>query len=395
MIYTHHLNQHHSAETTAAAPLMNVDLKGRDESETRESGTAWAMPPVHTASGDSSSLSINVGPTSSLGLLYSPRPAEQLEHPQHHRQQQQHHRDHYEAEVSLVSIIQGDGDDDTADADDEHELDDDHSDDAAAHESNCSVMADPDASFSTSCFRRTTLGTTPTLYPAATTGNSVIDGLARLLLASVYNANSNGCGNSPTTAASSVYRGNAPIPIDAYVRRLWQLLPAAMGDAPWVVTAVLVDRWMRATGSPLTPATAHRLLLGLVLVAVQYVEDVPPPMCVVSRAGGVRVAELATLQMAVLRDLDWRLHVTDDLYLSYAKGLMTFSSSCTLAMSSSASFMSSSPSPSLSMFIQKTQRCSTNSNARHTQQSSSPPSSACVCYGGGATSLGSITKVMT
>ena len=106
------------------------------------------------------------------------------------------------------------------------------------------------------------------------------------------------------------FHGAAPPPISlgAYAERLASHLrpsPLAFAHA-----LELLDRL--AAADPLAspaPDTAHRLLLASVAVAAKLTDDRVRRAEVVARVGGVPAAELAGLELALLRGVGFRAHV--------------------------------------------------------------------------------------
>ena len=106
------------------------------------------------------------------------------------------------------------------------------------------------------------------------------------------------------------FHGAAPPPLSlgAYAERLASHLrpsPLAFAHA-----SLLLDRL--AAADPLAspaPDTAHRLLLAGVAVAAKLTDDRVRRAEVVARVGGVPAAELAGLELALLRGVRFRAHV--------------------------------------------------------------------------------------
>ena len=106
------------------------------------------------------------------------------------------------------------------------------------------------------------------------------------------------------------FHGAAPPPISlgAYAERLAShLRPSPLAFA---LALELLDRLARADSlaSP-APDTAHRLLLAGVDVAAKLTDDRVRRAEVVARVGGVPAAELAGLELALLRGVGFRAHV--------------------------------------------------------------------------------------
>eukprot|EP00760_Papus_ankaliazontas_P026088 PhM_4_TR3005/c2_g1_i7/m.37573 len=156
--------------------------------------------------------------------------------------------------------------------------------------------------------------------------SSVVRNFARLTAKLVSLNQTN---NLYFTVESDPFVGSAPIGIEQYIIRLHKnLYLSSSSSSMWIVAAVYLDRWTKSMKKNITSLNAHRLILGLVLVAWQYIEheaesnNVSLLFDVFACAGGVSVGELVRIQRCVLRDLSWSLYVETTEFKKYENGLL-------------------------------------------------------------------------
>lgn len=104
-----------------------------------------------------------------------------------------------------------------------------------------------------------------------------------------------------------------PIAIDAYLARLQRYCP--MSTAVWLAAAHYIGTLSLPSRSgtpplvPVTPRTAHRLLLATLRVAMKALEDLRYPQARFAGVGGVAEAELRALEISVCYLMDFELQV--------------------------------------------------------------------------------------
>eukprot|EP00760_Papus_ankaliazontas_P026086 PhM_4_TR3005/c2_g1_i5/m.37579 len=138
--------------------------------------------------------------------------------------------------------------------------------------------------------------------------SSVVRNFARLT-AKLVSLNQTKNGFAADFSCYDPFFGSAPIGIEQYIIRLHKnlSLSSSSSSSMWIVAAVYLDRWTKSMKKNITSLNAHRLILGLVLVAWQYIEheaesnNVSLLLEVFACAGGVSVGELVRIQRCVLR----------------------------------------------------------------------------------------------
>jgi hypothetical protein len=108
--------------------------------------------------------------------------------------------------------------------------------------------------------------------------------------------------------------------LQAYAARL--AIHLAPSPLAFVHAAALIDR-LAAAHPPAAPAadTVHRLLLAAVTVGVKMTDDACASASFVARVGGVPRAELASLELALLRGVGFAAHVRYDELAARLAGL--------------------------------------------------------------------------
>jgi len=108
----------------------------------------------------------------------------------------------------------------------------------------------------------------------------------------------------------SVFECASPAPTSAhdYLVRLTKY--GSCGKWSFVVMAVLMNRWRQMPRPELNSFNVHRLMLTAFVIAVKTRDDVYYANKYYASVGGVRTADLNTMERKMLLDLDWNLHVT-------------------------------------------------------------------------------------
>lgn len=115
----------------------------------------------------------------------------------------------------------------------------------------------------------------------------------------------------------TIYHGiKAPtLSIRQYIERIFKY--SKCSPSCFVVAYIYMDKFIQATNCYLTSLNVHRLLIACVLVATKFIEDVSYNNAYFAKVGGVSIAEMNKLEMKLLRSLDYRLHVTLELFDQY------------------------------------------------------------------------------
>uniref|UniRef100_A0A7S1LS72 Cyclin N-terminal domain-containing protein n=1 Tax=Neobodo designis TaxID=312471 RepID=A0A7S1LS72_NEODS len=101
----------------------------------------------------------------------------------------------------------------------------------------------------------------------------------------------------------------APLPVAAVFENLAKRVPT-FDAATGLVAAVLMLRFQRASGLPLTTAMLHRLYLACLVVAAKAHHDAVAKNSAIAKLSGVSTSELNRLEAELLRALDFRCLVT-------------------------------------------------------------------------------------
>ncbi|MBA0796977.1 hypothetical protein Gohar_007705 [Gossypium harknessii] len=114
-----------------------------------------------------------------------------------------------------------------------------------------------------------------------------------------------------------------------YVERIFKYCKCS--NSCFVVAVIYIDRFLQRMDAYLTSLSVHRLLITSVMVAAKFMDDhvelcLPNDLDGVcrhynnayyARVGGISREEMNRLEMRFLFDLDFRLHVTTEVFNKY------------------------------------------------------------------------------
>ena len=84
-----------------------------------------------------------------------------------------------------------------------------------------------------------------------------------------------------------------------------------------IIILIYVDRICITSGIILNPHNIHRLILGCLILAIKYNEDIYFNNEYYAKVGGVSLKELNTLEEISFELIDYNLFVSDDIYQKY------------------------------------------------------------------------------
>lgn len=122
---------------------------------------------------------------------------------------------------------------------------------------------------------------------------------------------------SKTKDGITVFHGSrAPtLNIRQYLKRIFKY--SKCSPSCFVVAYIYMDKFIQATNYYLTSLNAHRLLIASVLLATKFIEDVSYNNAYFAKVGGVSIEEMNKLELQLLCNLDYRLHVTVETFDQY------------------------------------------------------------------------------
>ncbi|KAK6233126.1 hypothetical protein SCA6_003199 [Theobroma cacao] len=103
--------------------------------------------------------------------------------------------------------------------------------------------------------------------------------------------------------------------IRQYVERIFKY--SKCSNSCFVVALVYVDRFLERMGAHLTSLNVHRLLITSFMVAAKFIDDQCYNNAYYAKVGGVSTEEMNELEMKLLFSLDFRLHVTTEVFNKY------------------------------------------------------------------------------
>ncbi|XVF41939.1 hypothetical protein PTKIN_Ptkin01aG0321000 [Pterospermum kingtungense] len=115
----------------------------------------------------------------------------------------------------------------------------------------------------------------------------------------------------------TIFHGSKPpaLSIRQYIERIFKY--SKCSNSCFVVALIYVDRYMQRTNAYLTSLNAHRLLITSVMVAAKFMDDQCNNNAYYAKVGGVSTEEMNGLEMKLLFSLDFRLHVTTEVFKTY------------------------------------------------------------------------------
>ncbi|CAK9147063.1 unnamed protein product [Ilex paraguariensis] len=115
----------------------------------------------------------------------------------------------------------------------------------------------------------------------------------------------------------TVFHGSrAPsLGIRQYINRIFKY--SCCSPSCFVVAQIYVDRFIQRSSVHLTSLNVHRLLITSVTLAAKFIDDAFFNNAYYAKVGGVSTAELNKLEMKFLFGLDFRLHVSVQMFGKY------------------------------------------------------------------------------
>ena len=92
-----------------------------------------------------------------------------------------------------------------------------------------------------------------------------------------------------------------------------------------IIILIYADRMCTTSGLILNPHNIHRIILGCLLLAIKYNEDVYFTNEHYAKVGGVSVKELNELEYFSIELLNFNLFISDDIYQKYLKYITNYS----------------------------------------------------------------------
>ena len=92
-----------------------------------------------------------------------------------------------------------------------------------------------------------------------------------------------------------------------------------------IIILIYADRMCTTSGIILNPHNIHRIILGCLLLAIKYNEDVYFTNEHYAKVGGVSIKELNTLEYYSFQLLDFNLFISEDIYQKYLNYITNYS----------------------------------------------------------------------
>lgn len=94
-----------------------------------------------------------------------------------------------------------------------------------------------------------------------------------------------------------------------------------------ILILIYADRMCTTSGIILNPYNIHRIILGCLLLAIKYNEDVYFTNEHYAKVGGISLEELNHLENFSFQFLNYNLYVSDDLYQKYLTYISNYTTS--------------------------------------------------------------------
>ena len=91
-----------------------------------------------------------------------------------------------------------------------------------------------------------------------------------------------------------------------------------------IMILIYADRMCTTSGIILNPYNIHRIILGCLLLAIKYNEDVYFTNEHYAKVGGISLKELNNLEHFSFQLLDYNLYVSEDIYDKYYKYISNY-----------------------------------------------------------------------
>ena len=91
-----------------------------------------------------------------------------------------------------------------------------------------------------------------------------------------------------------------------------------------IIILIYADRICTTSGIILNPHNIHRIILGCLLLAIKYNEDVYFTNEHYAKVGGISLEELNYLEYFSFQLLDFNLYISDDIYQKYLEYISNY-----------------------------------------------------------------------
>jgi len=93
-----------------------------------------------------------------------------------------------------------------------------------------------------------------------------------------------------------------------------------------IIILIYADRICTTSGIILNPHNIHRIILGCLLLAIKYNEDVYFTNEQYAKVGGIKLAELNYLEYFSFHLLNFNLYISNDIYQNYLQYISNYTS---------------------------------------------------------------------
>ena len=102
---------------------------------------------------------------------------------------------------------------------------------------------------------------------------------------------------------------------------------AGIEKSTLIIILIYADRMCTTSGIILNPHNIHRIILGCLLLAIKYNEDIYYTNKHYAEVGGLSVKEINELEFFSFQLLDFNLYISDDIYIKYLKYITNYTPS--------------------------------------------------------------------
>ncbi|XWS58206.1 hypothetical protein CRYUN_Cryun08bG0014700 [Craigia yunnanensis] len=103
--------------------------------------------------------------------------------------------------------------------------------------------------------------------------------------------------------------------IRQYIERIFKY--SKCSNSCFVVALIYIEKFLQLMDAYLTSLNVHRLLITSVMVAAKFMDDQYYNNAYYAKVGGISTEEMNGLEMKFLFSLDFRLHVTTEVFNKY------------------------------------------------------------------------------
>ena len=113
------------------------------------------------------------------------------------------------------------------------------------------------------------------------------------------------------------------VPLKYYFHRIKKY--AQIEQSTLIIILIYADRICKTSGIILNPHNIHKIILGCLLLAIKYNEDINFTNEHYAKVGGISIEEINNLQYFSIQLLSFDLFISEDVYKKYLNYVLSYS----------------------------------------------------------------------